>query len=774
MARVPALFAIALALAAAPVPSAAVAAAPTKGPLSPRLAELAAKPSLRQAGPVRQAARLDLAAAGPGSLLRVGDRVLADVSFAHGAAAAVGRLRELGAEVVDASARYQTVTVAATPVELARMAKLTAVEGVTEDLTPLTFAAGECPSGLAVSEGDAQLRAAEARATFGLDGGGVTVGILSDSFDRDGSAATHASGDVAGGDLPGTGNPCGDASPVEVLDDSEAEGADEGRGMAQIVHDLAPASKLAFATAFTGETAFAGNVERLAEPVAAGGGGASVIADDVAYFDEPFFQDGPVAAAISKVSGEGVSYFSAAGNDNVLVGGRNIGSWQGQFDSSGGCPAGVPHYSAPDRFECTDFSGGGDTGFGITVKAGGSLTIDLQWAEPWYGVATDLDAYLLDPSDEVVAESEYDNPGSTKKPFELLSWENTGSTSKTVRLAIKRYSGSASPLMKFAMLKNGAKDVLGTEYEESSGSTVVGPTIFGHSGSADAASVAAVPYSSETQPEYYSSRGPVSHYFGPVSGISPALALPSTETLAKPDFAATDCGQTTFFAFKSAGIWRFCGTSAAAPHAAAVAALLRQADPALTPAQVREALAETARPVGAFSADAVGAGLLDATAALGSVAEPVEEPEGEPEESSEGGPEAGEEEAPPGEEEGTPAEAGETTPAPPAKAAPTGDLPAATVRAAASVPLPRTWLRHRPRRVAWTDRRARLVFVFGSDAEPARFACRVDRRRFRPCPRKLVRRFGRGRHVLRVFAHDAEGLRDPTPLVYRFRVRRVS
>jgi hypothetical protein len=44
-------------------------------------------------------------------------------------------------------------------------------------------AAGQCPSGV-VSEGDAQLRAARARAQYGVDSSGVTVGVLSGSYNR--------------------------------------------------------------------------------------------------------------------------------------------------------------------------------------------------------------------------------------------------------------------------------------------------------------------------------------------------------------------------------------------------------------------------------------------------------------------------------------------------------------------------------------------------------------------------------------------------------------
>jgi Subtilase family len=607
-----------------------------EGDLSPRLAELAT-PEVRSAPPRRQAKALSVPVGGAGSLLREGNRVLVEVRFDQGAAAGVDDLRADGAKVVGVSPRYQVVTVAARPDELRELSTVPGVTSATEVLAPITYAAGDSPPaatasaacvGGMTSEGDVQLGAAAARAAFGVDGSGQTVGVLSDSYDQGAEAQTHAAGDVASGDLPGNGNPCNHGSPVAVLDDSVG-GEDEGRAMAQIVHDLAPGAKLAFATAFGSELAFANNIRRLAAPVAVGGAGADVIVDDVSYFNEPFFQEGPIAVAVQEVSDSGVSYFSSAGNNNLIAGdGRSISSWEAPGFRLSSCPTGL---SAAVSYasQCMDFEPGpavADPTFGITVKPGVTLKIALQWAEPWNGVETDLDLYLLDESgDPLIAggrplSSEQSNVANTQQPFEFLAWRNEGGAAREVQVAISRYTGeggggSSSPRVKLALMQNGG-GISSIEYPESSAGDVVGPAIFGHNGAAGAISVGAVPFHRFESPEDFSSLGPVTHYFGPVLGTAAAQPLGAAAVLAKPDVVATDGGANTFFGACAGHTWRFFGTSAAAPHAAAVAALARQAAPGSDPAEIAAALLDTARPVGVFAPFAVGRGLLDAPAAI--------------------------------------------------------------------------------------------------------------------------------------------------------------
>ena len=124
-------------------------------------------------------------------------------------------------------------------------------------------AAAMTHAGSVTSQGDHAMRSDVARTTFGVDGSGIKVGALSDSFNCLGGAAADASN----GDLPS----------VSVTQEiSVCTGAtDEGRAILQVVHDVAPGASLSFASAFNGQASFASNIVALAAS------GAQVVIDDV-------------------------------------------------------------------------------------------------------------------------------------------------------------------------------------------------------------------------------------------------------------------------------------------------------------------------------------------------------------------------------------------------------------------------------------------------------------------------------------------------------------
>ena len=157
----------------------------------------------------------------------------------------------------------------------------------------------------ALTQGDVSLNGPQARSANGVDGSGLTVGTLSDSFNcnpgpfNPGAPISTFAEDLSNDELP---------TDTTILDNGACPGSDEGRGMAQLIHDVAPGAAISFHTAFNSEFDFAEGIIELADA------GADVIVDDVRYFAEPFFMDGMIAQAVDIVAGRGVPYYSSAGN----------------------------------------------------------------------------------------------------------------------------------------------------------------------------------------------------------------------------------------------------------------------------------------------------------------------------------------------------------------------------------------------------------------------------------------------------------------------------
>ena len=423
-------------------------------------------------------------------------------------------------------------------------------------------------------------------ATPGYDGTGVKIGALSDSYNDQGTAAA----DVASGDLPAN---------VQVLQDYGGGGTDEGRAMLQLIHHVAPGSPLAFATADEGDASFAQNIKDLADPTQ---GHCKIIVDDVTYFNEPFFQDGIIAQAVDDVvTNDHVAYFSSAGNNQDQA----YESTNVQFVTD--TIAGIS--SSPASYYAFDAGTGADMQE-MTIAAGQTVRFILQWDQPFYttnGVKTELDMYLLDHDTGQVLLSATDNTITGQEPLQFLGATNNGGSPANVDLVICKSAGPAVGRIKYVNFSNG-DPVTFDDYATNS------PTISPHAAAADAMAVAAAPYYNQRTPEYYTSEGPATILFT-------AAGDPQTpEVRAKPDITSIDGTTTTFFGFDIGdGAYHFFGTSAAAPHAAAVAALVWQVNPSFTPAQVYSRLKTTADPnVGGTpgNPNLVGAGLIDAYRAV--------------------------------------------------------------------------------------------------------------------------------------------------------------
>jgi subtilisin family serine protease len=457
--------------------------------------------------------------------------------------------------------------------------------------------------GLATSQGDRAMRSEVARATFGVDGTGVTVGVLSDSFNCLGGAAA----DVASDDL----------SPVTVIQElPNCTGApDEGRAMLQLVHDLAPGAGLAFATAFTGQAGFASNILALQTA------GAGVIVDDVTYLNAPMFQDGIIAQAVDTVKRAGVPYFSSAGNSARRSYESSFRDGPSFADGAFPSAVGAPHFFGGTAHDF-DPGPGEDVFQRITIPAGSEFRISFQWDSPFASVCpvcpgspNDLDIYVFnDPPTTVLAGSIDINTGRDAVEF-IGVFNPPGSAVTAFNIMITKFDGPNPQLIKY--IRFGGGNVTINEFDTQSS------TLFGHANAVGAAAVGAASY--RNTPEFgvsppllepFSSAGSTPIIF---DTAGQRLAIPQIRL--KPEIVAPDGANTTFFIpgldVEPDGFPNFFGTSAAAPHAAAVAALMLQAVPTTAPERVYEILETTAIDMGppGFDFDS-GFGLIQADQAL--------------------------------------------------------------------------------------------------------------------------------------------------------------
>lgn len=437
--------------------------------------------------------------------------------------------------------------------------------------------------GLTTTQGDHSQRSDLARQRFHVDGRGVRVGVMSDSYNCSegalvaGEPFTTAPQDKASHDLPRDILVLKDLSPTPSTDCS-----DEGRGMMQLIHDVAPASSLAFYTAFESPEDFAAGIEALAKA------GSKVIVDDVIYFAEPMFLDGLIAQAADRVKARGVAYFSSAGNQARQ-------SYESAFRRSGteGAGGGPLH----------DFNSGKgvDALQGITAGPSSTTLLSFQWDQPWFSVngkgsASDVDIYFVDDEGNPLTLCD-DDPNALVCQFpgvdrnegadavELPALINDSEEDVHANIAIELFSGPAPRRMKYVWFDLDAGVVTIEEHDTQSG------TLYGHANAAGAEAIGAAPWYNtaafgQNKPEcapacleLFSSAGGV-----PILFDRNGRRFPFPLVRIKPGVTGPDGGNTTFFVADLAapipgtsepdGFPNFFGTSASAPHVAAIAALM--------------------------------------------------------------------------------------------------------------------------------------------------------------------------------------------------------
>ena len=530
--------------------------------------------------------------------------------------AVLARIRALGGTIVNSVPRYQTIRARLPLAALEPLATLEAIHFIRPADEPIMQRVFErsavtravaATSKVNTSEGDVAHQANVARQTYTVDGTGIGIGVISDGVET--LADRQATGDVPARVmvLPGQ-----EGGSFDLACGGRTSGT-EGTAMIEIVHDLAPGADLFFADGGGGRAQMAQNIEDLCAA------GADIIVDDIGYLAASVFQDGVIAQAISAAAANGCFYFSSAGN----AGNKNdttAGVWEGDFATGGtlslnGLSSGAVVH---------DF-GGGVTG--NRIKTNSTRPIILQWADPVDGAANDYDLFLIDADDNVLASSTSTQDG-TQDPIEYIGG-SCSNDRKDTRLVIVKNSGAADRYVRLNYARGGLEIA------------TAGQT-FGHSASQDAIGVAAVDvgdaggaggvFDGTESIETFSSDGPRRIFFEADGTPITAGNFSSTggRVLQKPDLAAADGVSTS-----TPGFSTFHGTSAAAPHAAAIAALMLEAagGPAkvTTPADLRTAMTGAALDIEETGVDQdSGAGIVMAPGAVDAVDVAVADRNGAP------------------------------------------------------------------------------------------------------------------------------------------------
>ena len=484
------------------------------------------------------------------------------------------RIRDLGGTVISSVPKYRAIRAQLPLAAVGRLAAMAAVQTI----RPADEAVTRKDN---TTQGDGAHRANAARTTYGVDGTGIGIGVIS-------NGVRSLADRQASGDLP---------ARVTVLP-GQAGAGDEGTALLEIVHDLAPGADLYFATGSGGQARMAVNIEALCEA------GANVIVDDIGYLHEAAFQDDIVAQGVNAAVADGCVFFSAGGNDGNLTNGTS-GVWEGDYAAGSalevdGRRVGTKH----------DFGGGVEAN---ELRGRSVRTIILQWADPLGASTNDYDLFLVNENGDVIASST-DTQDGTQDPIESIS------------SPIFDYSGLRVVVVK----ASGANRYLRVQALSGPLAIATAGTLYGHSAQENAISVAMVDvataggsggvFDGTESVRSGNSDGPRRIFFQPDGTAITAGNFSATggKLLQKPDLTAATCVATA-----TPGFSRFCGTSAAAPHAAAIGALMLEAaggPDQVTLAQLRTAMTGAALDIEAAGVDRdSGAGIVMAPGAVDAV-----------------------------------------------------------------------------------------------------------------------------------------------------------
>ncbi len=406
-------------------------------------------------------------------------------------------------------------------------------------------------AGSVMTEGDAIIRADLVRSTFGVTGAGIRVGVIS-------TGVGGLSGAQASGDLGSV-----DTSTCNVTGVDPTSTGAEATAMMEIVYDIAPGAQLYFGQASRSSGMSSVDFNAAVTCLAAH---TDVVVNDISFFADGLY-DGT-----SSVSANTSTQLNAASNPirvySTSVGNYAWGHYQEQFtdDSAQGFPGWNKFQGTASTTDA--YALGVQPVDALALQPNGEVGVYLQWNDSWGASSNHYNLNLYNNNDLVHPVASGTAVYGSSYPIVYLHYINTTGSVTQFDIAVVKQSGSARTLDMFVIPISG-------------GTLLVNDTLLNYNtlsssvpNQSDAGggviSVGAIDQadSGHDTIEVYSGRGTTND------------GRTKPEVTAIDGVCVTGAGGFGQGTCQSIGK-QFFGTSAAAPHLAAVAALLLQCRPDL-------------------------------------------------------------------------------------------------------------------------------------------------------------------------------------------------